>query len=138
MLQPLLVRITRFRLSKGVAALLFPISSRGSSILLTIRNNTLILAHTPISCVAVGWRFLLFKEKSEGIYLDLLSILQSEGKNVKMFTVGGIIGYKDKKKLLMAFNRVPRRVTLGQQYHIGEKLSGILYTTYINSHAETQ
>ena len=39
MLKPLLVRITRFRLSKGVTALLSPLSSRGSSILLTIRNT---------------------------------------------------------------------------------------------------
>ena len=39
MLKPLLVRITRFRLSKGVTALLSPLSSCGSSILnATIHN----------------------------------------------------------------------------------------------------
>ena len=37
-LKPFLVRITRFRLSKGVTALLSPLSFRGSSILPTIRN----------------------------------------------------------------------------------------------------
>ena len=38
MLRPLLVRITRFRLSKGVTALLSPLFFRGASTLLTIRN----------------------------------------------------------------------------------------------------
>ena len=42
MLKPLLVRITRFRLSKGVTALLSPLSSRiftsSSILMLTIRN----------------------------------------------------------------------------------------------------
>ena len=38
----------------------------------------------------------------------------------------------------MAFDRVPQPivVTLGQQYHVGEKTTVILYT-YINRHAET-
>ena len=35
----------------------------------------------------------------------------------------------------MVFNRVPRKVTLGQQYNVGEKPTVILYT-YINPHAE--
>ena len=39
MLKPLLVRITRFRLSRGVTALLSPLFSRGFSILnATIHN----------------------------------------------------------------------------------------------------
>ena len=46
-LKPFLVRITRFRLSKGVTALLSPLSFRGSSILLTIRNTSL---SQPLKC----------------------------------------------------------------------------------------
>ena len=42
-----------------------------------------------------------------------------------------------RQNLFMAFNRVtPVVVTLGQQYHVGEKPTVILYT-YINRHGGT-
>ena len=47
MLKPLLVRITPFRMSKGVIALLSPSSFHGSSILNTAIRNSLIPKHRP-------------------------------------------------------------------------------------------
>ena len=66
--------------------------------------------------------------------LDLLSIPQSRGKNVKTFRWDHRLQIRN---LFMAFKRVPPVVvTLGQQYNIGEKPTVILYT-YINRHART-
>ena len=48
---------------------------------------------------------------------------------------GGIIGCKDKASS-WHLNGFPYVVTLGQQYHVGEKPTVILYT-YINRHAGT-
>ena len=44
LLKPFLVRITRFRLSKGVIAFLSPLSSRGSSILNAANHNSMLYA----------------------------------------------------------------------------------------------
>ena len=56
------------------------------------------------------------------------------GKYVK--TLGGIIGCNDKKTLHGIKTGSPMVVTLGQQYNVVEKPTGILYT-YINRHAGT-
>ena len=70
--------------------------------------------------------------------LDLLSIPQSGGKNVKTFTWDHRL--QTLKNLFMAFKRVPlciMVVTLGQQFNIGEKPTVVLYTYIINRHAGT-
>ena len=50
--------------------------------------------------------------------------------------LGGIKGCKHKKKLFVAYKRVPDGNTIGSTVYVGEKPTVILYT-YINRHAGT-
>ena len=79
---------------------------------------------------------ILFKEKSERMYVNLLSIPQPGGKMSKRLV--GIMGCKYKTSL-WHFSRIPDGiiVTLGQQYDTGEKPNVIRYTN-INRHAGTR
>ena len=63
-------------------------------------------------------------------HLDLLSIPQSGGKNVKTLRWDHRLQIQN---LFMAFKRVrsPMVVTLGQQYNIGEKPTVLLHITLI-------
>ena len=98
----------------------------GRSALQTLRSTALGLTY--VACRV--WRKIR-------THLDLLSILQSGGKNVKTFRWDYRLQIQNPFND-MAFKRVrsPMIVTLGQQYNIGVKPTVILYT-YINRHAGT-
>ena len=76
-------------------------------------------------------RGLYFLKKNQNAPIDLLSIPQPGGKNVKTFRWDHRLQIQN---LFMAFKTgSPKVVTLGQQYNIGEKPIVILYTYIVSN-----